>query len=256
MIDVISKVLIISFTLLIIGVFIKLFNWLNRKYFHIPDVPKIGVLLVLFVLPIVAYLFFASGVNSFISLPTITKNIPDVTLWKTLEDQPVTLTNKITILGFIGNDVSKHKGNVFNLYETIYAKYKDFKDFQVVMVLPDGTQNKVQELLKIDIKKLGTNKGWNFVFASPEEINLFYEKLELVGKLDNSLSTPNVFIIDKKRNLRGRKGADKKGKPEYQEGYNTILVSDLYNKMMDDMKIIMYEYRAALKRNHNASREI
>jgi hypothetical protein len=104
------------------------------------------VLFILFILPIVAYLFFASGVNSFISLPTITKNIPDVTPWKTLEDRPVTLTNKITILGFIGNDVAKQKGSVFNLYETIYDKYKDFKDFQVVMVLPDGTQNQVKEL--------------------------------------------------------------------------------------------------------------
>jgi len=214
------------------------------------------VLFILFVLPIVAYLFFASGVNSFISLPTITKNIPDVSSWKTIDNKPATLTNKITILGFIGNDVAKHKGNAFNLYETIYDKYKDFKDFQVVMVLPDGTQNQVKELLKVDIKKLGTNKGWNFVFASPNEITTFYNKLELVGKLDNSLSTPNVFIIDKKRNLRGRKGEDKKGEPEYKEGYNTVLVSDLYNKMMDDMKIIIYEYRAALKRNHNASREI
>ena len=214
------------------------------------------VLFVLFVLPIVAYLFFASGVNSFISLPTITKNIPEISSWKTLDNKPVALTNKITILGFIGNDVVKHKGNLFNLYEIIYDKYKEFKDFQVVMVLPEGTQNQVQEILKLDIKKLGTHKGWNFVFASPEEINTFYSKLELVGKLDKTLATPNVFIVDKKRNLRGRKGQDQKGTPEYKEGYSTIYVSDLYNKMMDDMKIIIYEYRAALKRNHNATREI
>ncbi|WP_319799848.1 hypothetical protein [Flavobacterium sp. N1994] len=214
------------------------------------------VLFVLFVLPIVAYLFFASGVNSFISLPTITKDIPEITSWKTLDNKQVKLTNKITILGFIGSDVMKHKGNFFNLYEIIYDKYKDFKDFQVIMVLPDGTQNQVQELLKLDIKKLGTHKGWNFVFASPNEITAFYDKLHLVGKLDNTLATPNVFIVDKKRNLRGRKGQDQKGTPEYKEGYSTIYVSDLYNKMMDDMKIIIYEYRAALKKNHNATREI
>lgn len=214
------------------------------------------VLFVLFVLPIVAYLFFASGVNSFISLPTITKNIPEISSWETLDNKPVALTNKITILGFIGNDVVKHKGNLFNLYEIIYDKYKEFKDFQVVMVLPEGTQNQVQEILKLDIKKLGTHKGWNFVFASPDDINTFYSKLELVGKLDKTLATPNVFIVDKKRNLRGRKGQDQKGTPEYKEGYSTIYVSDLYNKMMDDMKIIIYEYRAALKRNHNATREI
>lgn len=214
------------------------------------------VLFVLFILPIVAYLFFASGVNSFISLPTITKNIPEVNTWKTLDGKPVTLSNKITILGFIGSDLIKHKGNFFNLYEIIYNKYKDFKDFQVVMVLPDGTQGQVQELLKIDIQKLGTHKGWNFVFASPIEINSFYNKLGLVGKLDSTFATPNVFIVDKNRNLRGRKGEDQKGTPEYKEGYNTIFASDLYNKMMDDMKVIIYEYRAAMKKNHNATREI
>ncbi len=217
---------------------------------------KNSVLFVLFILPIVAYLFFASGVNSFISLPTLTKNIPDVSNWKSIDGTSVTLTNKITILGFIGTDVAMHRGSVFNLYETIYDKYKDFKDFQVVMILPEGTQSEVQKLLNNDLTKLGTNKGWNFVFATPTQINNFYKKLQLVGKLDSTLSTPNVFIIDKKRNLRGRKGADKKGEPEYKEGYDTVLVSDLYNKMMDDMKIIIYEYRAALKRNNNATRKI
>ena len=78
----------------------------------------------------------------------------------------------------------------------------------------------------------------------------------VVDKLDANLATPNVFIVDKKRNLRGRKGDDQKGKPEYKEGYNTVLASDLYNKMMDDMKVIIYEYRAAMKRNHNATRQI
>ena len=220
------------------------------------EMKKKIVLFVLFILPLVAYLFFASGVNSFVSLPTITKNIPDINTWKSLDNKPVTLSNKITILGFTGTEVMKNKGNYFNLYEIIYTKYKGFKDFQVVMILPDGTQNEIQKLLKVDIDQLGTHQGWSFVFASPEQINTFYNKLELVDKLDANLATPNVFIVDKKRNLRGRKGDDQKGKPEYKEGYNTVLASDLYNKMMDDMKVIIYEYRAAMKRNHNATRQI
>lgn len=213
------------------------------------------VLFVLFILPIVAYLFFASGINSFAKLPTITKNIPEISSWKTLDDKPVALTGKITILGFIGEDVLKHKGNFFNLYEKIFDRNKDFRDFQMVMILPDGTQEQVKELQK-DLLKLGTQAGWNFVFGTPEQITTFYDKLGLVGKLDGKLGTPNVFIIDKKRNLRGRKGHDKKGKPEYKEGYNTIFVSELYNEMTDDVKIILAEYRLALKKNHNATRQI
>jgi hypothetical protein len=45
------------------------------------------------------------------------------------------------------------------------------------------------------------------------------------------------------------------GEPEYKEGYNTTSASDLHNDMMDDVKIILAEYRLALKRN-NANRKI
>ncbi len=213
------------------------------------------VLFVLFILPIVAYLFFASGINSFAKLPTITKNIPEISSWKTLDNKPVALTGKITILGFMGQDVLKHKGNIFNLYEKIFDRNKNFKDFQMVMIMPNGTQDQVKELQKV-LVTLGTQAGWNFVFGTPDEINSFYNKLNLVGKLDATLATPNVFIIDKKRNLRGRKGHDQKGKPEYKEGYNTKFVSELYNEMTDDVKIILAEYRLALKKNHNATKEI
>lgn len=213
------------------------------------------VLFVLFILPLVAYLFFASGVNSFAKLPTITKNIPEISNWKTLDDKPVALSNKITILGFVGTDVLHYKGSFFNLYEKIYARNKEFKDFQMVMVFPEGTQEQAKKI-QSDLQKLGTNSGWNFIFGSPDEIKSFYNKLQLVGTLNDKLGTPNVFIVDKKRNLRGRKGQDQKGKPEYKEGYNTVLVSELYNQMIDDVKIILAEYRLALKRNHNATRQI
>jgi hypothetical protein len=76
-----------------------------------------------------------------------------------------------------------------------------------------------------------------------------------LGKLDAKSGTPYVYIDDKKRNLRGRKGKSDKGEPEYKEGYNTTSAADLHNDMMDDVKIILAEYRLALKRN-NANRKI
>lgn len=212
------------------------------------------VLFTLFILPIVAYLFFASGINNFAKLPTITKSIPEISSWKTLNNKPVSLSNKITILGFFGNDVIKHKGNFFNLYEKIYDRNKNFKDFQIVIILPDGTQNDVNVLQK-DLMKLGTSSGWNFVFGSPSEIKSFYTKLKLQQTLDDNFGTNSVYIVDKDRSLRGRKGKIK-GEDEYKEGYNTLLVSELHNEMTDDVKIILAEYRLALKKNHNASRKI
>lgn len=213
------------------------------------------VLFVLFILPIVAYLFFASGVNSFITLPTITPGIPDVnSQWSSLNEEKVTLNNKITILGFPGADIMANSGNFFTLNQKIYNKYREFKDFQMVFIAPVGSQQQTEKLLK-ELGKISNVSGYHFVFASPEAIQTYHKELKLLGKLDEKAGTPYVYIIDKKRNLRGRKGQSVQGEPEYKEGYNTTSASDLHNDMMDDVKVILAEYRLALKRN-NANRKI
>lgn len=211
------------------------------------------VLFVLFVLPLVAYLFFASGVNSFAKLPTLTKSIPDINTWETDAKTPALLKDKITIVGFTGTNL--HKGNFFNLYEKIYNRNQSFKDFQIVMIAPIGMESKIDDLKK-DLLKLGPISGWHFVFGSPVEINQFYDKMKLQGKLDASLGTDNVYIVDKMLNLRGRKGKSVKGDVEYREGYDTRLVSELHNEMTDDVKVILAEYRLALKKNHNATKDL
>ena len=208
------------------------------------------VLFVLFVLPIVAYLFFASGVNSFSKLPVITPKVADLGNWESLRGEKVTLNNKITILGFSGTDILKNRGNLFNLNEKIYQRYHGFKDLQFVMVCPLGTQKDVKNILDA-FDDFTDVSQWHFVFATPEEIQAYYAQLELVGKLDANAGTPNVYIVDKERNLRGRNE-----EKEYKEGYNTFHPSELSNEMLDDFKIILYEYRAALKKNHNATKQL
>jgi hypothetical protein len=208
------------------------------------------VLFALFVLPIVAYLFFASGVNSFTTLPVITPKIKDFGDWKSLNGKKVLLDKKITVLGFSGSEILSNRGNYFNLNEKIYKRYNGFEDLQFVILCPLGTEADVQKVVDA-LKPFTDVKGWNFVFASPEEIQTFYNQLKLKGKLDQNLGTPNVFIVDKERNLRGRKDA-----AEYKEGYDTFHPSELSNEMLDDFKIILYEYRAALKKNHNATKQL
>ncbi|WP_439554351.1 hypothetical protein [Flavobacterium macrobrachii] len=211
---------------------------------------KKAVLIILFILPLVVYLFFATGVNSFIKLPTLTQKIADVNPnWKSLNGEKVTLNDKITILGFSGENIMENRGNFFLLNQKIYNRNKEFKDFQIVFISPDGTQDKVKSILE-RLDKLTDTKGYHFVFAKPEEIKEFFKTMKLVGQLNDNFGSPNVYIIDKQRNLRGRKGKSVQGKPEYREGYNVQSSAELHNEMTDDLKIILAEYRLALKKNN------
>ena len=206
---------------------------------------KTFVLVVLFIFPLVAYLFFASGVNNFGKLPTLTEKVPDVSI----VDPTTTLNGKITILGFLGKDVEGKKGNAFNLNQKIYKPFSEFHDFQVVMVVPEESKNQV-EPLREELRELSDDHKWTFAFGNEADIRSFFEGLKTDMSLDSELYTPYVFIIDKDRNVRGRKDDEDEG---VKYGFNTTSVAELNNKMEDDVKIILAEYRLALKKN-NADR--
>ena len=97
--------------------------------------------------------------------------------------------------------------------------------------------------------------GWKFVFADTTEIQKYYDSYKLAGSLDENYGTPAVIIVDKDLNHLGRKKKKKKGDEEYKESYNTISAADLHNEMTDDVKIMLREYRLALKKNHNKRKD-
>ena len=209
------------------------------------------VLIILFIFPIVTYMIFASAKHNALFLPTLSENNKELpSTWKSLEGETVQLKDKITILGFVGTEVFENKTNLFNLNQKIYNKYFGFKDFQFVMVAPIGAEEQCEEILE-KFKLVSDNlSGWHFVFAPKEEIQQYYNSFKLVGTLDNNLGSSNVIILDKNINHRGRKGKNKKGEEEYRESYNTMSSADLHNEMSDDVKIILREYRLALKKNN------
>ncbi|MCL9808100.1 hypothetical protein [Flavobacterium luminosum] len=211
------------------------------------------ILILLLALPIVIYLVFATATHNQLFLPTISKNNLELPQWKSLDGKPVVLKNKITILGFIGNDVIKNQGNVFNLNQKIYDKYVGFKDFQVVLIAQKSAELQVKELFEKLAGFTDNMSGYRFLFAEPEEIQTYYDSFHLKSKLSANGSTAEVIIIDKDINHRGRKGKNKEGKEEYRESYNTISAADLHNEMTDDVKILLREYRLALKRNKTKS---
>ncbi|MGB2760160.1 MAG: hypothetical protein WBC58_09405 [Maribacter stanieri] len=202
---------------------------------------KTFVLVVLFVLPIVAYLFFASGVTNFGKLAQLTKDVHEIDF----SDQ-VQFKGKITVLGFLGSDVEGRKGNAFNLNQKIYKRFYEFGDFQFVMLISKDQESEV-EALKTELATLADNDKWNFVYASDEQINSIFKSLKTDIELDAKYSTPYVFIVDKDLTLRGRSNDEDDGT---KYGFNSNSVADLNNKMVDDVKIILAEYRLALKKNN------
>ncbi|SFA78793.1 hypothetical protein SAMN05660845_0543 [Flavobacterium swingsii] len=209
------------------------------------------VLIALLILPVLIYLIFATATHNSLFLPTISRNNKELPKWKSLDGKPVSLINKITVLGFVGNDILKNEENLFNLNQKIYGKYEGFDDFQLVMIAQEGSEAQVKNLLEKLTRFSDNLSGWKFVFAKPNEIQSYYDAFKLHDNLNENLSTTKVIIIDKDKNHRGRKGKNKEGKNEYKESYNTNSAADLHNDMSDDVKIILREYRLALKRNKN-----
>ena len=207
---------------------------------------KFFVLFILFVFPIVIYLFFASGKNNFALLPVLTKEVNEIQQWTTLTGESVQFEDRITVLGFWGGDLSNKKGDALNLNQKIYKRFYQFQDFQFVMVLREGRQTQV-EILKEELKAgVGTDLiKWRFIFGSDDQIRTLFESLKAPLQLNSEKSLPYVFIIDKERNLRGRDDDEDLGT---LFGFNAESVAEINNKMVDDIKVILAEYRRALKK--------
>ena len=202
---------------------------------------KYIVLTILFVLPLVVYLFFASGINHFAQLPVLKNNITDVS-----DYSQESFKNKITILGFFGSNVQDKHGDALNLNQKIYKRFYQFKDFQFLMIQPIGTDSLVLNL-KNDLRR-GTDTdliNWKFISLGKEELNSVFNSLNTNISLDSNYGTPYVFIIDRGSNLRGRDDDD-----GIKYGYDSRSVADINNNMLDDVKVILAEYRMALKKNN------
>ena len=62
--------------------------------------------------------------------------------------------------------------------------------------------------------------------------------------MDTNFGSPYVYIVDKNKSLRGRNDDN-----VLKSGYDSRSVADINNFMVDDVKVILAEYRLALKKN-------
>ena len=149
---------------------------------------KIALLSVLFFLPITAYLFFASGVNNFATLPVVTPQVKDLEGFKTIEDNTVNLEGKITVLGFFGDAIENHKALAYNLSHKIYKKNYQFNDFQFVF-LATPSQKEAAAKLKAKIATIADTLNFKIAFANKKQISNVFNSMQLPLQLNNTHST-------------------------------------------------------------------
>ena len=216
------------------------------------EIKKQIVLGVLFIFPIVVYLFFASGKNNFAKLPVLSEDVLELDIFKSFEERKVRLKDKITILGYWGDNLNFKKAEALNLNEKIYKRFYEFNDLQFVIVMQENKESEIESLKNELREGAGTDLlKWNFLMGSKESIDRHFNSLKIPLILEKNLSSPYVFIIDKEKKLRGRNDDEDTG---ILYGFDARSVAEINKKMIDDVKVILAEYRLALKRYNKIQR--
>lgn len=210
------------------------------------------VLGILFFLPVAFLLMLFPAKHNYEPLNIVNTEVLEMSNFSFDTDETVQLKGHITVLGFLGKKPLKNAIGASNLKELVYDKFMGFKKFQIVIVVPEGTEEEVKAL-KSEITTYETLEYWHFAYGTEGEIRRLYNSLKQQNPLAEDLSTQNVFIIDKDLNQRGRiDGREKKEienkKPKFSVySYNMIEVADIKNKMSDDVRILFTEYRQRRK---------
>ena len=216
------------------------------------------VLSVLFFLPVAFLLMLYPAKHNYIPLDIVNENVNEITDFSSDYESKIVLTNHITVLGFLGKNPLSNITMLSNLKELVYDKFKGFKKFQLVLVLPQGVEAEIKTLHK-EIAKYEDLRFWHYIYSSEADIKTLYNSLKIESPLKDNLSIDDVFIIDKDLNQRGRLDARSEKQIEEKKpittlsAYNCIDVSELKNMMSQDVRILFTEYRQKRKGKFNST---
>ena len=140
----------------------------------------------------------------------------------------------------------------------MYDSFLGFKKFQVVIVLPKGTEDQAKEFHK-EISNFEDLRFWHYVFGEPNDIKKIFNSLKSEETLEDNLFTDHVFIVDKDLKQRGRLDDRSDKEKERNDSvytlysYDCIDINDIKNKMSDDLRILLTEYRQKRKGKFDSS---
>lgn len=211
---------------------------------------KFGVLFALFILPLVFYIFLSQGIYKYANLPILTEQVTDLSEYTS----EATFTDHLNVVCFLGDDVADAKASLFNLNQTIYKRYHSKPLFQMVAILPAGSETAYTAAIE-EMRAFTSIEKWQFVYLTPEEINSVFSSLKTPFKLNEHLYSENAVIVDMENRLRGRKD-DEDTYDGKLYGYNMRSIAMLKNKMKDDIDIIYYQLKKSAEKEARRKREI
>jgi len=100
--------------------------------------------------------------------------------------------------------------------------------------------------LLLELGQITDTSRYKVLYLDESDSIKLFDALETNGELSSG-SSPLVYIIDKNGSLRGRTDDEDEG---ILYGYDIRSVAVLNNKMEDDVKVLLAEYRLALKKNY------
>ena len=220
-------------------------------------VKRYGILSILFFLPVAFLLLLLPAKHHYTPLEVVKYGIKDLEGFS-VENESILLKDHISVIGFLGRQPMEQSVMASNVKELIYDKFKGFKKFQIVMIVPNGAQAEAEKL-KTEISAYEDLKYWHFAYGSPATINKFYKGLKTQQPLDGNFASDEIYIVDKDLNQRGRiddrenKGTTSDMPAVELVSYNTIKVSELKNKFGDDLRVLFQEYREKRKGTFESS---
>ncbi len=216
------------------------------------------ILGILFLLPVIFLLFLYPSTHNYNTLDIVNEDIKETDFLNFIDNRKTNFEGNITILNFLGDMPVENITGTLNLKELVYDKFKGFKKFQIISIASLNSEKSLDNVKK-ELLKSDELKYWFFATSTDEEINKIYSSLRSQKELDSSNYTSQVFIIDKKRNQRGR--IDDRDDDQIEKNidlfglysYNSIIVSEIKKKMNDDIRILFTEYRQKRKGNFNSN---
>ena len=108
------------------------------------QIKKYIILGVLFLLPVMFVLVLSLSEDNYNPLDIVNENVVELPE----NENNIILKDHITVLAFFGKQPMDMAIAASNLKELVYDKFKGFKKFQIVVLVPNGTQAESEALYK------------------------------------------------------------------------------------------------------------